>query len=81
MSSSSSSLWKQGVGLPWIALVTLGIACSAAVRDVDRRGYLGPSATSPGEEPTERHAAVPPKRLPGNAHARLIDAAGFQGAH
>jgi MFS family permease len=40
--------------LPWIGLVALGIACSAAVRVVDRRGYLGPGATSPGEEPMER---------------------------
>ena len=38
--------------LPWIGLATLGFACCGAVRVVDRRGYLGPPATSPGEEPT-----------------------------
>jgi MFS family permease len=38
--------------LPWIGLVALGFACCGAVRIVDRRGYLSPPATSPGEEPT-----------------------------
>ena len=42
--------------LPWIGLVAVGFACSGAVRVIDRRGYLSPSATSPSEEPARRRS-------------------------
>lgn len=49
---------RAGVpSLPWIGLAALGFACCGALRIVDRRGHLGPPATSPGQEPARNAPA------------------------